>query len=185
MNVKRPVNPRLVAMIGLALIVLVALIFAGGSFGSSSSDHGTQNAPPPTPTEHVQGTVIVRIRHLQGHTWAFRYVVRNTGTVPISGFQLNSPPVHLFHIAVQRSWTYYGSGVCGKGSPSFLIYWSTGTKSDAVIQPNHSAPFSFRANTSGTKKMLFSLSWGSAGPQFASVTGPAPSSLRAGAPCGR
>jgi hypothetical protein len=123
--------------------------------------------------------------HLKGHTWQFRYVVRNTGTVPIAGFQLTSPRANLFHISGQSNWSYYGSGVCGQKHADILIYWSTATRSTRVIRPKHTAQFAFRVNTTGIRKMLYSLSWDAAAPQFGSIAGPAASSLQTSGPCGR
>jgi hypothetical protein len=127
--------------------------------------------------------VTVKATHLKGHTWQFRYAVRNTGTDPIAGFQLTSAAANLFRIRTQPGWSYYGSGVCGEKHPGILIYWSTATTSRGVIRPRRIGQFIFQVNTGGLRKMLYALSWDSAAPQFGSVVGPAASTLARSGPC--
>jgi hypothetical protein len=127
--------------------------------------------------------VIVRVRRLKGHTWAFRYAVHNTGIVPISGFELNSARANLFQISSTPNWPSVGAGVCGGKFPGILIYWSTGSKNVGVIRPGQTAHFAFRVNTGGASTALYSLSWDGASAQFGRVAAPAPSHLAATGRC--
>jgi hypothetical protein len=185
MNARRRINLRLLIPVALVVLGLIAVALAARGSSSFSSGNGTPGTVPPTPAGQVHGKVTGAVKRLNGHTWEFRYVVHNTGKVPISGFQLNSGRSNLFRISAQPSWPYYGSGVCGTSSASFLIYWSTGTKSGMELGPNQTARFGFQVNTAGTKLALYALSWGSAAPQFAHIAAPAPSSLPANVACRR
>jgi hypothetical protein len=120
---------------------------------------------------------------MSGHTWRFVYVVRNIGSVPIAGLQLNGPAANLFHIANPPGWTYYGSGTCSHSAPGVLIYWSTGATAKTMIAPHKSARFSFDANTAGPTTELYSLSFGSAHPLFGHLQAPAASRLPAPQTC--
>ena len=182
---------RLVAIALVAGAVLLALVIAtgGASTGpSSSSAPPVPTAAPASPTQApatgpVKGTVQVQARHLRGSTWQFVYTVRNTGTVPIAGFQLNAPRSNLFNIRGKVDWTFFGGGVCGGPQPTVLIYWSTGAGPSKTIPPKGFGQFSFQVNTSGTGPVGYSLSYGTSTPLFGTVQGPRPSNLKAGGPC--
>lgn len=178
-------NARLIVIALLALALLVLMLWAtGGGFSAAP-------APTPTPaavtataaTAVVQGAVSVRTRHLHGHTWQFSYLIRDTGTVPIAGFQLNGPTAYLFHLYQPHGWNVFGSGVCGHAVKGVLAYWSVNAASPDAIAPGRSTTFRFEANTSGASHDGYSLSWGSASPQFGQIPGPAASSLPRSVPC--
>jgi hypothetical protein len=183
---------RLVAVALVAGAILVALVIAtgGGSAGpsGSSAPPAAPTAAPAPPTQPavagaVKGTVRVQARHLHGSTWQFVYTVRNTGKVPIAGFQLNAARSNLFTIRGLTDWTFFGGGVCGGPQPTVLIYWSTGAVVGSTIAPNGSGQFSFQVNTSGPAPVGFSLSYQTATPFFGTVQGPRPSTLKASGPC--
>jgi hypothetical protein len=170
--------------------MLAALIVATGGGFSSSGGSAPATASPaaaqPTATSgsQIQGEVAVSAHHLQGDVWQFVYTVRNTGSEPIAGLQINAPRSNLYRVVRRPEWTDFGSGVCGGKYPGLLIYWSTGTTSTTTIAPHHAARFGFLVNTSGTMPVSYSLSWDSARPQFGTTTGPKASSLRASGACG-
>jgi hypothetical protein len=72
---------RLVPLAAVAAGLIILVVAIGLSLGGSSS-HGPQNATSPTPATQIQGSVTAGVRRLGKHTWAFTYVVHNTGTVP-------------------------------------------------------------------------------------------------------
>jgi hypothetical protein len=128
----------------------------------------------------VAGTVTVQARRLSGNTWHFRYVVQNTGTEPIAGFQLSAPRSNLFHVKTRSGWSFFGSGVCGGNPAGVLIYWSTNGN---VIPPKKRGHFAFDVNTTGVTSVDYALSWGTAAPAFGKVQGPNPSSLPTSGAC--
>lgn len=188
MSGRRRLNTRLIAIVLLAGAVLVAVVIATGGTNSTSSPGPTSGPATPVaqstgPVLQIQGAVTVSVRHLAGHTWEFWYRVRNTGRVPLAGFEISSATANLFHIRGRSGWSYYGSGVCGGQHPGVLIYWSTSTASPRIVKPGHRAHFIFDVNTSGPTQVRYSLSWDSAAPQFGTVQGPAGSVLKASGKC--
>jgi hypothetical protein len=184
---------RLIAVAVIAGAVLLALVIATG--GSLSGPGGSGAAPPTivppavAPTAiplgaggTIKGAVTVSAHHLKRHTWRFIYTVRDTGKLPIGGFQLNAPTSNLFHIANYRGWNFYGSGIC-RGSPNgLLIYWST-SATGTVIKPKHTAHLGFEVNTSGVGPGTYALSWGASAPQTGKTRVPIQSSLPTTGPC--
>ena len=189
MSQKRRVNTRLIAIALLAGAILLALVLATGGLQNSGSSAPalvpTSAQPTPVFSGEVHGIVTVRSEHLAGQTWRFVYTVRNTGTVPVGGFELSSPPANLFHLTGRSGWSYYGSGVCGGQHPGLLVYWSTGASGRAALAPRQTARFGFSVNTSGVTQAGYALSWGAAHPLFGRINGPAPSSLPTSGPCSR
>jgi hypothetical protein len=127
--------------------------------------------------------VTVKVDHVSRTTWQFIYSVKNTGTVPIAGFELTDPLANLYHVRGRTGWAYYGGGVCGGNHPGVLIYWSTGANSGYELPPSRTMHFRFAVNTTGTAVLHYSLSWGSAAPQFGTILGPAASSMPTTGPC--
>lgn len=193
------INVRLIAIAVLAVAILVALIVAtGGGFPSQSGGNAPAPAPPATPpaprpakatppaavpSGQIQGTVSEVTHRLGGHAWQFLYTVRNTGKVPIAGFQLNGLRVPLYHLTTRSGWGFFGTG-CGGNYPNVLIYWSTGSTSPSRIGRGQTAMFGFKAETASTTRLDYSLSFGQAHPAFGVTTGPAPSTLPAPGGCG-
>ncbi|MDQ2743571.1 MAG: hypothetical protein M3Z66_14940 [Chloroflexota bacterium] len=176
-----PSRTIVIAVLAVALLFLVVVATDNGS-GTLPSPPSTLQ-PAPVPTEAVAGLVSTRIHHLSHATWEYQYLVHNTGTTTIAGFQINGRRANLFDLAERPHWLPFGSGVCG-GSPSgILIYWSIGPGSASIIPPGATGHFSFRVNTSGTVSLLYALSSGQFHPQFGTVSGPAPSLLPAMGPC--
>jgi len=189
MSQNRSGNPRLIAIALLAGLILLALVIAtGGGFSSPAS------SPPPPPAApvaqaptvpaggHMRGTVTLSVHHLNGRTWRFQYTVRNTGTVPIAGFEINAPRSNLFHITGEGGWGYYGEGVCAGHYPGVLIYWSTGVTGPSLIEPKGTGHFGFDVNMTGSASASYSLSWTSFA-IFGTTPAPTGSSLAASAPC--
>ena len=184
----------LAAAVLVALVITTGVGFPGFSAGTSSptgvlpsvapvaSAGATATGPPPP---RVHGLVTVKTQHLGDRTWRFTYTVRNTGTTPIAGFQLNGPRSNLSHIQGRPGWRSFGSGVCGGRYPGFLIYWSTGKTSRTLLPPHRTARFAFTVRTTGTRPLTYSLSWSSAQPSFGQIAGPAASSLPAAGRCNR
>lgn len=188
MSQNRSTNPRLVAIALLAGLILLALVVAtGGGFPGQ----GTSGPPPPPVAQEpptvpaggqMHGAVTISLHHLGGHTWRFLYVVRNTGSVPIAGFQINAPRSNLFHITGMSGWSYYGSGVCGGNYQGVLIYWSTGPVGPTPIAPKGNAHFGFDVNTTGNVSAEYSLSWTNFA-TFGTTRAPAASSLPPSGSC--
>lgn len=182
-----PNYPRLITTVLIALVLLLLMLWAtGGGFQSAP--------PPPTPQPtalpttnvnpiHVSGHVTASAAHVAGSTWRFIYTVRDNGTSPIAGFQLNGPIAHLGAVHGPRGWLAFGGGICQQKYPGILAYWSVNSASARVIHPGQSAVFSFLAATPGTGQDGYSLSWGNAAPQFGKIVGPAESTLPAPAAC--
>ena len=191
MNRTPQLNPRLVAITLLAGAVLVALVLAtGGGFqtsGSSSSNQpvATQSSSQPTAVASgtVHGIVTASVKRLHGHTYQFRYTVRNTGSDTIAGFQVNSPKANLFLVAGKANWNVYGDGVCANTSTGVLVYWSTTSGSGNEIFPKHSATFTYEVNTTGVTSAHYSLSTGTASPAFGQTQAPKASTMRTSGPC--
>lgn len=178
--------PRLIAIALIALALLAAMVWATGGGFEAGPPPTPQPTALPTPTVNpvrVVGSVSGAAYHLSGHTWRFTYTVRDTGRVPIAGFQLNGPAANLGKIQGKMGWLAFGSGVCKQNYPGILVYWSINSASPSVIRPGRTGTFSFVAATNGTAQDGFSLSWGNAGPLFGKVIGPAQSTLPAPAPC--
>jgi hypothetical protein len=186
------VDPRrLIAAIIIAAAILFAVIIGMGTVTfSSPGSVGSVTVPPQTaiaptaapPQGSVQGTVSVSVQRLSGHTFRFRYTVRDTGRTPIAGFQLNGAKANLFHL-VDPGWNPFGSGVCNGNNGTLLIYWSTSTGAANQIAPGHSAHFGFDVNTTGQSSATYAVSYAKAAAQFGSTKGPAGSSLPASGPC--
>lgn len=180
-------NRRLIAAALLAVALLLGLIVStgGGIPGFGSSNTSPANAPVNDATApavapvsgHVNGDVTVKATHLGGAVWRFLYTINNRGSTPIAGFQINGPTANLYQRVGQQGWSSFGSGVCGRRLPGILIYWSTTTSSPTVIAPKQSGQFGFTVNTGGLVPVGYSLSWGSAAPEFGNTRGPAASSL--------
>ena len=196
MTGKSLITPRTVAIALVAGAILVALVIASGGGLSTSSSPTPAPAPPATPVPAVstappapggglRGTVTVKVDHVSRTTWQFIYGVKNTGTVPIAGFELTDPLANLYHVGGRTDWAYYGGGVCGGNHPGVLIYWSTGGNSGYELPPNRTTHFRFTVNTTGTAVLHYSLSWGSAAPQFGTILGPAASSMPTTGPCSK
>jgi len=188
------INRRLVAAAVLAVALLFGLIIStgGGIPGFGSSNNSPSNAPPvndaTTPavapvSGHVTGGVTVHATHLGGAIWRFLYTIHNRGNTPIAGFQINGPTANLFHRVSRQGWSSFGSGICGRRLPGILIYWSTTTSSPTIIAPKQSGQFGFTVNTSGVAPVGYSLSWGSAAPEFGRTQGPAASTLPTNGSC--
>jgi len=189
-------NRRLIAAASLAVALLFGLIVStgGGIPGFGSSNTSPANGPPLNDTTtpaaapasgHVSGEVTVNATHLGGAVWQFLYTIHNRGNSPIGGFQINGPTANLFHRVGRQGWSSFGSGVCGRQLPGILIYWSTTTSSPTVIAPKQSGQFGFTVNTSGVSPVGYSLSWGSAAPEFGNTRGPAASTLPTSGSCNR
>ena len=189
-------NRRLMAAALLAVALLLGLIVGtgGGIPGFGSSNTSPVNAPPvngaTTPAAapvsgHVNSDVTVKATHLGGTVWRFLYTIHNRGSTPIAGFQINGPTANVFHRVSRQGWSSFGSGVCGRRLPGILIYWSTTTSSQTVIPPKQSGQFGFTVNTSAVAPVGYSLSWGSAAPEFGNTRGPAASTLPASGSCNR
>jgi hypothetical protein len=184
-------NPKMVVSALSPLVLLVALVIATGGgniFGGSSPSAPQGPAQTISPTSApsrlaVRGTVMVASRHIKGHLWRFTYTVQNLGKTPIAGFQINGPRTNLFVVTGRKGWAIFGAGVCSGRFPNMLVYWSTGPGSPTEIKPGETATFAFDANTTGTEKRLYSLSWSQATAQFAQITGPAQSDLPASGRC--
>lgn len=183
-------NPKIIASAVLPAVLLIVLVLATGAgnlFGGSGSPSQSPNTNPaptaPVTQGAVQGRVSVSAHHISGHLWQFTYTVDDTGKTPIGGFQINGPSANLFGVSGRSGWAVFGAGVCQGHFPSMLVYWSTGPGSPTEIKPNDTVTFAFKANTTGTSKRLYSLSWGQATAQFAQIEGPAPSNLPASGKC--
>ena len=106
---------RAVVVVILAVLVLLGLALATGTnpFAglSSPSQAPAPTAPPPVPTEgndvKLRGRVTVRVKRLNPTTWLFAYTLRNAGTAPIAGFQLNGPTANLFHVRANPAWQFF------------------------------------------------------------------------------
>lgn len=185
-----PSKRRLVVVAVIAAAILFAIVIATGRQTLSSPNNApsvTQSAataaPAPTSSVAVKGAVTVAVHHLKGHTWRFRYTVRATGKTPIAGFQLSGSTARLFHV-VGPAWNYYGTGLCKQIGPAgLLIYWSTNTAAGGLISPGKSKVFGFDANTSGPATISYSVSYGTAAPQFGHIQAPASSTLKPSVPC--
>lgn len=176
MTGKHSANPRTVAIILVACLLLLGLVLATNKGLSSSAPPAAPPPPPPTSSVPLRGSVQVQVRHLSAHTWEFRYVVRNTGTSPIGGFQLNGSSANLYAVSAHPSWPVFGSGICRGHYPGVLAYWSTGGGS-GPIEPGKAGRFSFKVNTSGSSRLKYSLSFGASAPLFGTIAGPSPSKL--------
>lgn len=183
-------NPKIIASAILPAVLLIVLVLATGAGnlfgGSSGSPSNTSQGPGPAAPQSqgaVQGHVSVSAHHLSGHLWQFTYAIHDTGKTPIGGFQINGSSANLFDVSNRPGWAVFGAGVCHGTFPNMLVYWSTGPGSPTEIKPDDTATFTFKANTSGTQKRLYSLSWGQATAQFDRIDGPAPSSLPASGKC--
>jgi hypothetical protein len=189
-------NRRLVVIAILAGAILLALIIAtGGGFQSPQSSPAPAGNPapannPPTTAPApqaasgtIQGTVSVQTSHLSGHAWQFIYTVRDTGKDPIAGFQINGPIANLYDISRPSGWTVYGSGVCHGQNGGILVYWSVGPGNTNNINPGKSVRFGYKVNTTGTTRVVYSLSYQSDTPLFSSTTGPSASTLPASGSC--
>jgi hypothetical protein len=180
---------RLIVIILVALALLLAFVVATGSGTSGSSNPPPTVAPivtsPPfqISAQQVRGKVTVRTMRAAAQSWRFTYYVRNTGPIPIAGFQINSNAADLFRVRQPRGWTAYGAGVCHGNYPGILIYWSTSASGLHTVPSNATRRFSFFVRTRGTKAVRYSLSWRSARPEFGKIVDPAPSSLPATARC--
>lgn len=169
-------NGRTIAVIVIACLLLVALVFATSGGHSNSSTV----SPPPTTSSpaiaaSIKGSVAARVHRLSGHAWEFRYTIRDTGTSPIAGFQINGQTANLYAVTATPRWPVFGSGICHGKYPGVLVYWSTGA-GIGPIQPGKIGTFSFRVSTSGSRALRYSLSFGAAPPLFGMTEGPAPSS---------
>lgn len=198
LNANEPltVDPRrLIAAIIIGAAILIAIIVGMGTvtFSSPGSVASVTVAPAttaptkPTPTAapatgSVKGSVAVAIRHLSGHTYQYRYTVRDTGTTPIAGFQINGPKANLFHL-VSHGWHAFGSGICNGNNPNLLVYWSTTAAAGNQIPPGKSAQFGFDVNTTGQAGTTYAVSYGTAAAQFGRTQAPAASTLPASGPC--
>jgi hypothetical protein len=171
-------------LVGLALASGVGLPGSGGS--SSASSGGAPGSPLPTPDiyHRIAGTVQSTVQHLGGDTLQITYTVRDTGKIPIAGFQIYGDPANLFRVRGRPGWQFFGNGICGQDHPGILIFWSTTTTSGTVIPPGGQGTFSFRVNTAGTAASKYALSWGQAAPLYGNVTVPQRSSLKPSGPCG-
>lgn len=182
-------HTRLIVILLVALTLLLALVVATGGGSSGSSNPPATIAPivtsPPLQisAQQVRGRVTVRVKRVGPQTWRFVYQVRNTGPIPIAGFQINSGASNLFHVREPSGWKAYGAGVCRGNYPGILMYWSTGASGLNTIPSNTTRRFSFSVRTTGTKVARYSLSWRSAQPKFGAVREPAPSSLPSSTPC--
>jgi hypothetical protein len=187
------VNPRrLIAAIVIAAALLVAIIIGMGTVTFSSPGNvASVTVPPAAPTAAataavsgtVRGEVSAAVTHLSGHTYRFVYTVRDVGTTPIAGFQLNGPKASLFKVT-GNGWHAFGSGICNGNNPDLLVYWSTRTGASNQIKPGQSRRFSFSVNTSGTITDSYALSYATAAAEFGKVQGPAESSLAPSGSCG-
>lgn len=188
-----PSARRLIVVALIAAALLLALVIAMGGTTLPSPTSGAITTPPtsaPAPTSApqtqpagaVKGTVTATAQHLSGHTWRFRYVVHNTGKVPIAGFEINTATSNLFNIK-GPAWNVFGSGVCKGNNPGLLVYWSTNSGATDHIAPDGTASFSFEVNTTGPTSAGYSLSYGTAAPQFGQTKVPEGSSLPATGPC--
>ncbi len=191
-NKSLSVDPRrLIAAIIIAAAILIAIIAAMGTvtFSSPNSVASVTVAPatttPPTTVPasgSVKGSVAVTVRHRSGHTYQFRYTIRDTGSTPIAGFQVNGPKSNLFHL-IGPGWHAFGSGVCNGNNPDLLVYWSTTNGAANQIQPGKSAHFGFDVNTTGQISDTYAISYGTSTAQFGHTQGPAASDLPASGPC--
>lgn len=175
-------NARTIAVIVIACLLLLALVLAtsGGLSGSSTPTSGP--ASPPTVSIPIKGSVTTRVRRISRHVWEYRYTIHDTGTSPIGGFQINGQTANLYAVSASPRWPAFGSGICHGKYPGVLVYWSTGAGA-GPIQPGNSGHFSFKADTSGSRHLRYSLSFAANAPFFGTTEGPAPSSLRARGPC--
>jgi hypothetical protein len=190
------VDPRrLVAAIIIGAAILIAIIAGMGTVTFSSpgsvasvtvapaTTAPTTTAPTAAPaTGNVKGSVAVVVRHLSGHTYQFRYTVRDTGRTPIGGFQINGPKSNLYHL-VDPGWHAFGAGVCNGHDPNLLVYWSTSQDAANLIRPGKSARFGYDVNTSGQTAATYAISYGTAAAQFGRTQAPAASTLPASGPC--
>ncbi len=187
-------NRRLVAAALLAVALLFGLIVTtgGGIPGFGSSNTSPSSAPPVNDATapavapvsgQVNGDVTVKATHRGGTVWQFLYTIYNRGNTPIAGFQINGPTANLYHRVSRQGWSSFGSGVCGRRLPGILIYWSTTTSSPTVIAPKQRRQFGFTVKTSGVAPVGYSLSWGSAAPEFGNTRGPAASTLPTSGSC--
>lgn len=178
-----------ILLIALALLLAVAVSIGGGSSSTSPGTAIQTGGPIVTApvvqisTQHVGGHVSVQVKHLGIQSWRFVYAVRNTGPIPIAGFQIDSGRSHLFNLRQPAGWAAYGAGVCGGRHPGILVYWSTTASGLHTIPSNATRHFSFLVRTARTRKARYSVSWRSAQPDFGQIRIPAPSSLPPGVPC--
>lgn len=183
-----PSTRRLIVVALIAAAILLALVVAMGgvTVTNPSSVPVITVLPSPkgvaitaTPAGQVKGTVSVSARRIGAGTWRFRYTVKDTGRLPIAGFQINGPTANLYHI-VNPGWIYFGSGVCGQKHPGLLIYWSTNA---AAIKPGKSVTFGFDVKSRGSIRATYSISYGTSPPQFGAVRAPAASTIPAPGRC--
>lgn len=186
------VDPRrLIAAIIIGAAILVAIILGTGTVTFSSPSGVASVTVPPVPTTAattapaagaVKGEVRVSVQHLSGTTYHFAYTVRDTGSTPIAGFQINGSRANLFHVK-SPGWNAFGNGICNGKNAGLLVYWSTSSGAANQLNPGKSAQFSFDVNTTGPIKSTYALSYGTATATFGSTQGPAPSSLPTSGPC--
>jgi hypothetical protein len=174
-------HKRLIAILFLALAIVLAVYVASTSTGSSSPSTGA--IPTRSSPVSIRGLVSVKVKHLRKHIWRFAYTIRNTGTAPIDGFQINALRSNLFHVTNRFGWGLYGSGICRGNHDGVLVYWSTSTSGTDAVLPKRSAKFAFSVNTRSVKQAGYSLSGGSAAPIFGKVAAPARSSMPTTGPC--
>lgn len=178
--IPRGTNGRTIAVIVIACLLLLALVFAtSGLSGSSTPPSQSTSIPTVAP---IRGAVAAWVKHISGHVWEYHYIVQDTGTSPIGGFQINGQAANLYAIRESPHWPVFGSGICHGKYPGVLVYWSTGS-GIGPIQPGKSARFSFKVATSGSRTLRYSLSFGAGPPFFGTTQGPAPSSLPAHGAC--
>ncbi len=172
---------RTIGVILVACLLLLGLVLATSNGLSNSAPSGAPTSPPAA-TPPLKGAVSAQVHHVSGHIWVFRYTVRNTGTSPIGGFQLNGQAANLYHVRERPSWPVFGNGICGGKYPGVLVYWSTGGGS-GPIAPGKAGHFSFKVNTTGSVPLRYSLSFGASAPLFGTVAGPVPSKLPTNGTC--
>lgn len=176
---------RVVAVALLAGALLIGLVIAtGGGLSGGGSSPPPPAAPSPAPAAStrvpsgtIEGTLTGTARRIGGSAWQFNYRIKNRGKVPIAGLQLNGPASNLYDISTRTLWNFFGAGICHHGPNGVLIYWSTGLTSPTVLKPGGTLTFTFKSLTTGTVQDSYSLSWGSATPQFGRVVAPAGSTL--------
>jgi hypothetical protein len=175
-------NGRTIAVIVIACVLLLALVLATNGGLSGSATPTSQPTPPPAVTVPVKGNVTTRVHHISRHVWEYRYTIRDSGTSAIGGFQINGRRANLYAVSASPRWPVFGSGICHGKYPGVLVYWSTGGGA-GPIEPGKTGHFSFRVETSGSRRLRYSLSFGSDAPFFGTVEGPAPSSRPARGSC--
>lgn len=180
--IPRGTNGRTIAVIVIACVLLLALVLATSGGLSSSSTPSSPPTSPPAATVSVKGDVTARVKRISRHAWEYRYTVHDTGASPIAGFQINGQAANLYAVSASPRWPVFGSGICHGKYPGVLVYWSTGAGA-GPIQPGKTGHFSFRVDTSGSRALRYSLSFGANAPFFGTAEGPAPSSLPARGAC--